>query len=343
MMASYKNLAGYRILLLFIFPFLTCCGQENKKSDVDVPEKKPSIFTIGTGSAEDLSYAAGAAIAQITNENIEQSSPRMQVRSSDQSPFQRLNSVLSGELEFTVVTSDKLYEASRGKAEWIDMGPQLKLLAAFTICTESVSLIAADDAGIDTIHDLKGKRVFIGNPASRERQFAVHALENAGINVEKDIQNLDVEMFRAQEMLENGLLDAFFYTGVHPDKTINKISEGKRKVHFVPITGVRGLLLKYPYYIQTTIPLELYSGFMNKEPVKTYGCNLALVAYAKVPDKIVHQVTKTTFENISTLNTFHPAFQTLKKENLLDGMFRMIHRGALLYYMENNYRLSCCF
>jgi len=39
----------------------------------------------------------------------------------------------------------------------------------------------------------------------------------------------------------------------------------------------------------------------------------------------------------------HPAYRALTKEDMTEGMYRMIHRGALYYYMKNGYRLSCCF
>lgn len=66
-------------------------------------------------------------------------------------------------------------------------GPQKDLRALFSIHPESVTLVAADDAGIRTIQDLRGKRVNIGNPGSGQRQNSIDALSNSGIDYKKDI------------------------------------------------------------------------------------------------------------------------------------------------------------
>ena len=64
---------------------------------------------------------------------------------------------MAGDLEFGIVQSDRQFQAWHGLAEWKDKGPQKDLRAVFTIHPESITLVAADEAGIRTIQDLKGK------------------------------------------------------------------------------------------------------------------------------------------------------------------------------------------
>jgi len=61
-----------------------------------------------------------------------------------------------GSLEFGLVQSDVQYEAVKGLRRWAEKAPE-ELRSVFSIHRESVCLVAAVDAGINTIADLKGK------------------------------------------------------------------------------------------------------------------------------------------------------------------------------------------
>jgi TRAP transporter TAXI family solute receptor len=147
----------------------------------------------------------------------------------------------------------------------------------------------------------------------------------------------------APGMLQNGRIDAFFATTEHPNDLIKEAFGGSRKVHFVPIVNTRRNLLRFPYYIQTRIPVQFYPGAAHQEDVETIGYNVSLVASARVPNDLVSGILGEVFDNIDRLRELHPAYRNLTKEDMTEGMYRMIHRGALYYYMKNGYRLSCCF
>jgi TRAP transporter TAXI family solute receptor len=222
----------------------------------------------------------------------------------------------------------------KGLAEWKEKGPQKDLRAVFTIHPESITLVAADDAGIKSINDLRGKRVNIGNPGSGQRQNSIDGLMNAGINYEKDLKAEGVKAAEAPGLLQDGRIDAFFYTVGHPSGAIKEATAGRRKVHFVPITGVDNLLKKYPYYAKAMIPIKLYPGATNTKDVQTFGVKATFVTSAKVPDRVVYAITKEVFDNFEDFKKLHPAYQVLTKENMLEGMSAPIHPGAMKYYKE---------
>jgi len=337
-----KKLSYLFILLLSGFSFLASCEREEETSVTKAPAEAPRLVTIGTDERTGLSHVTGLSIAKVVGKKLEELGFRITVKSTI-GPVFNLNTVRAGDFEFAVVRSDMLYQAVRGFGAWKDQGPQADLLAVFTIHPESVNLMAADDAGVKTIQDLRGKRVNIGKPGSRERLSSIHALENAGIDLERDIQAEEAEAADAPGMLQEGRIDAFFYTAEHPNDNIRTATTGKRKVHFVPIADVRRLLLRFPYYIRTKIPVKFYPGAANLEDVETIGYKISLVASAKAPNKLVSSILGEVFDNIESFRGLHPAYQSLTKEDMTEGMYQMIHRGALYYYMKNGYRLSCCF
>lgn len=296
-------------------------------------EAKRVFVTIGTGGITGVYYPTGGAIAKMVNKKRKEYGIRATVESTGGSVF-NVNAVMAGDLEFGVVQSDRQYQAIKGMAEWKDKGPQKDLRAVFSIHPESITLVAADDAGINSIADLKGKRVNIGNPGSGQRQNSIDALTNAGIDYEKDLTAEGVKAAEAPGLLQDGRIDAFFYTVGHPSGAIKEACAGKRKVHFVPITGVDKLIDKFPYYAKAIVPKKMYPGSTNEGDTDTFGVKATFVTSAKVPDNVVYAITKEVFDNFDSFKKLHPAYAVLTKEGMLEGLSAPIHPGAMKYYKE---------
>jgi TRAP transporter TAXI family solute receptor len=312
------------LALLLVAPLLLpfgACGE------------RESFVTIGTGGITGVYYPTGGAIAKMVNQKKDEYGLRCTVEATGGSVF-NVNAILAGDLEFGIVQSDRQYQAVNGLAEWKDRGPQASLRSVFSIHPESVTLVAADDAGIATIQDLRGKRVNIGNPGSGQRQNAIDALENAGIDFEKDLRAEHVKASEAPGLLQDDRIDAFFYTVGHPSGAIKEATAGVRKVHFVPVVDVGGLLEKFPYYAKATIAIENYPSATNEEDVPTFGVKATLVTSADTPDDVVYAITKEVFENLDAFRKLHPAYALLTKESMLEGLTAPIHPGALKYYEE---------
>lgn len=314
------------IAVLFGFVLLMGAAPEPVKA-------KTTFVTIGTGGITGVYYPTGGAIARIVNKKRKEYGIRCTVESTGGSVF-NVNAVMSGDLEFGVVQSDRQYQAINGLAEWKEKGPQKDLRAVFSIHPESITLVAAVDAGIKTIADLKGKVVNIGNPGSGQRQNSIDALEANGINYETDLQAESVKAAEAPGLLQDGRIDAFFYTVGHPSGAIKEATAGKRKVRFVPIANVDKLLAKFPYYAAAYVPIEFYPGAQNKENTDTFGVKATFVTSAKVPDSVVYAVTKEVFENFEAFKKLHPAYSVLTKKGMLEGLSAPIHPGAMKYYKE---------
>ncbi len=294
---------------------------------------RATFVTIGTGGITGVYYPTGGAIAKIVNKKKAENGLRTLVDSTSGSVF-NVNAIMAGDLEFGVVQSDRQFQAINGMAEWKTKGPQTDLRAVFSIYPEAVTLVAAGDTGITSSKDLRGKKVNIGNPGSGQRQNAIDALTAAGINYETDLTAESIKASEAAGLLQDNRIDAFFYTVGHPSGAIKEATSGARKVILAEISGIEGLLEKFPYYTRTTIPIDLYPGALNKHDVKTFEVRATLVTSAKVPDDIVYIITKEIFDNLEEFKKLHPAYAQLTKESMLTGLSAPIHPGAMKYYRE---------
>jgi TRAP transporter TAXI family solute receptor len=300
---------------------------------VGTAQARSTFVSIGTGGITGVYYPTGGAIAKMVNKKKKEYGIRATVESTGGSVF-NINAIMAGDLEFGVVQSDRQFQAINGMAEWKNKGPQRDLRAVFSIYPEAVTLVAASDAGINNIIDLKGKKVTIGTPGSGQRQNAIDALTAAGLDYKKDIKAESIKASDAAGLLQDNQIDAFFYTVGHPAGAIKEATSGARKVVIADITGVESLLEKFPYYAQATILIKLYPGTQNERDVKTFGVKATLVTSAKVPDDIVYAITKEVFDNLEDFKQLHPAFATLTKESMLAGLSAPIHPGAMKYFKE---------
>ncbi len=300
---------------------------------IGTAQAKSTFVTIGTGGITGVYYPTGGAIAKMVNKKKKTYGIRATVESTGGSVF-NVNAIMAGDLEFGIVQSDRQFQAMNGLAEWKEKGPQTDLRAVFSIHPESVTLVAAFDAGIKNINDLKGKTVNIGNPGSGQRQNAIDALTAVGINYEKDMKAKSIKASEAAGMLQDNKIDAFFYTVGHPSGSIKEATSGARQVFIADITGIDSLLKKSPYYTTSTIPIKLYPGAANNTDAQTFGVKATLVTSAKVSNDIVYAITKEVFDNLDIFKELHPAYAHLTKEEMLTGLSAPIHPGAMKYFKE---------
>ena len=166
------------------------------------------FVTIGTGGITGVYYPTGGAISRIVNQQEDKMvDVRVTVESTGGSAF-NVNAIMSGDMQFGVVQSDRQYQAYNGLADW-EGNPQENLRAVFSIPPESVTLVAAEDSGIASMEDLIGKIVSIGNHGSGFRQNAIDALTASGIDYETDITAQDLAAVEAAGALQDGKIDAF--------------------------------------------------------------------------------------------------------------------------------------
>lgn len=294
----------------------------------------PRYVTMGTGGVTGVYYPTGGAISKLVNAKRKEYNLRMTVESTGGSVF-NVNALMNGDLEMGVIQSDIQYQAMKGLGEW-EGKPQTKLRAMFAIHPEAVTILAAADKNIKSVADLKGKIVNIGAPGTGQRVNSLDLFKTAGIDAEKDLKTEGLKPAEAAGMLQDGRIDAYFYTVGHPNGSIKEAVAGTRKVSFVPVSAdmIKKLVAEQPYYAPAMIPVAAYPGVDNKEDVPTFGVKATICTSADVPEDVVYTVTKEVFTNIDELRKLHPALDVLTKENMLQGLSAPLHPGAARYFKE---------
>lgn len=291
------------------------------------------FITIGTGGVTGVYYPTGSAIAKLMNQKRSIYGFKVTAEATGGSVF-NINALSAGDLDFGLSQSDKASQAWTGQEEWTEKGPRKDLRGVFGLNSETVCLIASVNSGIKSCADLKGKIVGVGNPGSGTRQNAQDALSTCGLRFSDLAQAEGIKPVEAAALLQDGRLDAYFYTVGHPNGSIKEAAAGGTKVRFVPFPDVEALLLKSPFYSKASIPVSLYSGFDNTRDVPTFGVRACFLTTNRLADTVVYSIVKEVFENFDTFRNLHPSFSDLKKEEMVTGLPVPLHPGALKYYKE---------
>ena len=245
-----------------------------------------------------------------------------------------LNAIRQGELDLAVAQSDWQYHAYNGTSQFKDDGPNKDLRAVFSLHPEPFTVVASKESGIKTFEDLEGKRVSVGNPGSGQRATAEVLMDEMGWTMDKFSLAAEIKAAEQSQALCDGNIDAFFYTVGHPSGAIKEATTSCDSVIVeVKNDATERLIEENPYYREAVIPGGMYRG--TDEDVTTFGVAATFVSSTDVPDEVVYQVVKAVFENFDSFKRLHPAFNNLKKEEMVsDALSAPLHPGAEKYYRE---------
>ena len=327
--------------ILFIFAltlFIGCGSSEQEKPQVaekaEVAETTGQTFvTIGTGGVTGVYYPTGGAICRLVNKGRQEHNIRCSVESTGGSVY-NLNTIAAGELDMGVAQSDWQYHAYNGTSKFEDKGPNKDLRAVFSVHPEPFTVVARADSGIKTFTDLKGKRVNIGNPGSGQRGTMEVVMGALGWTKADFKLASELKSAEQSKALCDNKVDAMVFTVGHPSGSIKEATTSCDSV-LVNVTGpeIDKLVEENDYYRKATIPGGMYRG--TDEDTMTFGVGATFVTSAKVPEDVIYNVVKAVFENFDEFKKLHPAFEGLKKEEMIkDGLSAPLHDGAVKYYKE---------
>ena len=123
---------------------------------LSTPLFSSEFITIGTGGVTGTYYPTGGAICRFVNQYKKESKIRCSVESTDGSLY-NLNGIKNSDLDFGIVQSDIVYQASKGEGQFKD-AKLPKLRSVMAIYPELLTLVTRKDANIHNLLDIKGKK-----------------------------------------------------------------------------------------------------------------------------------------------------------------------------------------
>ncbi len=285
-----------------------------------------SIATGGTGGV----YAAyGGGLADLIGDNLEGYKATAETTSAS---VDNMKLIARGDSDVAFSLADTAIDAVEGRESFDEKLPIRALAQIYTNYTQ-VGTTAGEN--IESIDDLRGKRVSVGDPGSGTEVIALRVLEAAGLDPAKDIKRSQLGVDESVSALRDGSIDAFFWSGGLPTGPLTDLATTDDLVLVPTDEYAKDLRDEYgEAYATTTIPKETYKGL--KEDVETIGVPNLLVVNQDMDDTLAHDLTKLLFDQKKRLVAVHPEAKNLDPARAQDVVPPVqLHPGAKRYYDES--------
>jgi TRAP transporter TAXI family solute receptor len=245
-----------------------------------------------------------------------------------------INAIAGGTLESGFSQSDVAYWAHTGTGVFEEQGAVEEVRAIANLYPESIHLVARADSGIQSVADLKGKKVSLDEPGSGTLVDARIILEGYGLT-EEDVEAEYLKPNQAADLMRDGNMDAFFFVGGFPAGAITELATSM-DIILVPIAGdeAKAILEEYRFFAEHIIPGGTYEGIA--EDVQSISVGAQWVTSSKQPEELIYGITKALWNDNTRklLDAGHAKGKAITKETALDGIGIPLHPGAERFYKE---------
>jgi len=312
-----KGTIGTRLLFVLVLILLA-------PNPTEAQVKRISILTASTGG---VWYIMGSGIAKVINIHVGGVEATSEVTGGG---LENIRLLSRGKADFIFTTDAQILSILKTAED----RKKSDFRALFTGIASAFQVVVKEDSPIQSIGDLKGKR--IGTPSLNDggEIMARAVLEIYGLSYKdaKTVKHLSLgELANA---FKDGFFDASLYGGGVPMSSVVDVTLAKKcRLISIEEDKLQTLLEKYPEYTRSVISKGTYKG-MEKD-VLSFGTRTAVVTLGSTSEDLVYQITKAVMENIPELAAVHPAGQSYNIQETLLGIRTIpIHPGAIRYYKE---------
>ena len=297
-------------------------------------KEKPASLVISSGNSGGTYYYIAAGQSKILTDKLK--GLNVTTESTSGSPVENLTFASEDPAVLGFTTLDGLFAAVNGDQSKGFRGGAIKNVALLQAGhTLILYCITKAGSGIESIADLKGKKISVPTIGNTAYFQAVAILEQYGIT-QKDLQAVPMLYAEAADALKDGSLDAIFIAGGIPQAAVTDL-DTTSDIKFLTIEPERteSILKAYPYWGLYTIPAGTYK-HMDKDTV-IMTATVTIAANTDLDDDLVYDIAKTLNESVDELTVIHQDGRNWNAENTLkviDQGIVPVHPGAMRYYNE---------
>ncbi|MGM8214998.1 TAXI family TRAP transporter solute-binding subunit [Bacillaceae bacterium W0354] len=321
------------IIVLLFTMILAACGSDDSNGSSENGEKGDSsaqALVFGTGGTSGTYYPIGGALKPIFEDSEHVSNVTVESTGASVANIQNINDGLN---QLAIVMSDVAYDAVNGTGQF--EGNKIEIEAIAGMYQNVVQVVAMADSGIETIEDLKGKRVGVGKVGSGVEQSAKKVLEAMDLTYDDLSRVTHTGYADSVQEMKNGNLDAAFFTSGVPNSNITDLQQ-TNDIVFVEIKGdvAERLMDMYPFYKEFTIPAGNEAQYNLDEDFKTVGIQNMIITSPDADEDLVYDLAKLYYEYLGTDEVSVSALTQLGRDEIAKGLVIPLHKGAEKYYEE---------
>jgi TRAP transporter TAXI family solute receptor len=300
---------------------------------VVVAKENPENVVIVSGNSAGTYYYIAAGQSKILGEYIKDLN--FTTESTTGAPTENMVYVARKINTLGIVTADGMYNALNGIKDRGFKKP-LENLTAIQAGHKLVLYIATlSGNNINTISDLKGKKVGIPMLGNTAYYQTMAILEQYGID-SSHIKTYPMTYSEQTDAVKDGILDAMIIAGGIPVAGYMDLSTTKNaKLLSIDPEKIDQITKAYPYWSIGKIPAGTYKG--QNEDVNVILADILIVCNSELDDEIVYKITKALNEHTDELAEIHSSGKYWSLETtkpIIEKGVVPFHPGAMKYYKE---------
>ncbi|WP_150236749.1 TAXI family TRAP transporter solute-binding subunit [Nocardiopsis quinghaiensis] len=297
---------------------------------------EPLRLSVGTGGTGGVYHVYGTGLAQAATAYPDTEIVALTTAAS----VENNRMVAAGAVDAAFTLADVAALAVAGDPPF---GEPLPVSAIARLYDNHTHLVVRADSPYETVSDLAGNTVSVGARGSGTEMMAERLLDLVGLGEaapgartgERDVTRLQLSIGASARALEEGRIDAFFWSGGLPTQAVADLA-GRTPVRLVDLADhVPGLIDRHgEYFSELPVPAGTYPGV---PAVRTIGVPSLLVVSASMPDDVARDLTRLLFDSRAELVRFHPVALHLHPRSAIATLPVPLHPGAADYYREVKY------
>jgi len=181
-------------------------------------DKKTTRISISTGGTGGVYYPLGGGLAAMISKYVPGVDATAEVTAGS---IQNLQLIDAGKSEIGFTMADAAWDAANGLEKFNGKRVPLRTIAVFY--PNRMHVVTVEGTGINSMKDLKGKRVSTGAPVSGTEVMALRLIEAAGLKPD-EMTRERLSVAESVAALKDGKIDAFFWVGGVPTPSITDLA-----------------------------------------------------------------------------------------------------------------------
>ncbi|MDV7142196.1 TAXI family TRAP transporter solute-binding subunit [Tropicimonas sp. TH_r6] len=279
---------------------------------------------IGTASLGGAFYPMGQSISNLVNEYAGDGISMVPVVTGGSVQNPRL--IDSGEVEIAITNNNLAVLATKGVGPY-KTGP-IEIAAVAALHPSVLHMIVLDGSDIQTIEDLKGKRVAVGPAGGGTLGFMNFLLPLHDMSLE-DMTPSFLSYSDGFSQLADGNVDAAFALSGYPAGAAMQAAAGN-KLRFISFSnGMLDKALEANSAFQAVeIPADVYG---TEAPGTVIGVNNMLIAPSSMDADIVEKITAAIFDHLDELKAENANAKQIDPA-MSTQLAIPLHEGAARYF-----------
>ena len=294
-------------------------------------------ISIATGGTGGVYYPLGGGMAAALSKFV----PGMQATAEvTGGSVDNLKLIGSGKPYIGFSMADAGLDALKGEDKF--KGNAVPLRTLMVLYPNRMHVVTVEGRGINTMADLKGKRVSTGSPGSATEVMAFRVIEAAGFDKDRDMKRERLGVAESVNAVKDGKIDAFFWVGGLPTASVTDLANTPNtKVKLVDHANLVPVMNKKygNLYVEDVILKAVYRG-MDTDNKQATVMNI-LVTHQSMDDTTAYNIVKTIFDKRSDLIAVHKEAENFKLETQKSTATPIpYHPGAVKYFAEKGIKLN---